>query len=51
MLFMYSKILPLKTNIILSSNKTKFILLRKSKEPEASVLLFSLTFVKRETLG
>ena len=46
MAFVYLEILPLKTNIILSSNETKLILLRKSKDPEASVLIFSLTLLE-----
>ena len=51
MAFVCLETLPLKTNIILGSNKTKVILLGKCKEPEASVPFFSLKFVKGETFG
>lgn len=51
MAFVCLETLPLKTNIILGSNKTKVILLGKCKKPEASVPFFSLKFVKGETFG
>ena len=44
MAFVYLEILPLKTNIILNSNKTKLILLKKRKEPEASAHRRILTY-------
>ena len=50
MIFLCLETLLLKTNVKVSNNKTKPILLSRIKEPSVRFLLLSLKFVKWETL-
>ena len=50
MFFVCLETLPLKINNTVSNNKTKLIMVRKSKKRVVILLFFSLKFEKKETL-